>query len=319
MIMGIRNTICSKYKVSIGTHSGIFHSDDVVAIAILDIAFDAKEILIVRSRDEIELSQTTLNVDIGGGKFDHHMKGFNQKRPTGEIYASAGLIWKEYAKEAIKNIRIANNLNYMIFSEEELNSIIDTIDRDLIIPVDLEDNGIAVSPHTFSFISSFLPSWTETANYNAAFEKVEILVCQILKAKIKEEIIKIISQKVIRDKLAVASLKSSEILELPAQTFPWKTDIINFNKENNNQIKFVIFPYTTSCWAAQSVPPSLEEEFKQLVPFPKSWAGLTFDDLAKVSKVHDALFCHNNLFFVRADTKESVIKMCQIAIDTYKK
>lgn len=69
-----------KYELSIGTHSGIFHEDDVVACALFCIMNPSKSIAIIRSRDLDELSKCDLLVDIGGGKYDHHQIGGNGKR-----------------------------------------------------------------------------------------------------------------------------------------------------------------------------------------------------------------------------------------------
>lgn len=318
----VKNLVCTKYKLNVGTHNGIFHPDEVVAISILDIAYSysRKELCIIRTRDEEVLNQTTFNVDIGGKEYDHHISGFNQRRPTGELYASAGLVWKDFARDAIRVIRMEENINYISLSDEELTTIIDEIDREYIIPVDLEDNGQEVSLHTFSFISLFLPSWTENPNYNAAFEKAEGIAMEILKKAIKEKIVKLISKKYLEDKFYLLENEKSlkfpkEILEIPDQTFPWLENVLTYNLNHENMIKFVIFPYPAGGWAAQCVPPSLEKKFEKLVPFPHKWAGKQKEELRKISGIFDAILCHNFRFFVRAESKESIIEMCQIALE----
>jgi len=319
----IRNTACSnKYKLNIGTHNGIFHSDEVLAISILDIANTGKELCIVRTRDKDELTRTTFNVDIGGKEYDHHITGFDKKRATGELYASAGLIWEKFAKDAIKAIQLEENLNYIALTDEELSSIINEIDRKVIIPVDLEDNGQEISTHLFSFINTFLPCWTENPNYNLAFEKAENIAVEIMKKVIKQNIVKVISKKYLENKFYLIKnetfLKfSKEILEIPSQTFPWLEEVCKFNKENHDLVLFVIFPYPAGGWAAQCVPPSIEKKFEKLVPFPHKWAGKMDSELAKISGIYDALFCHNQRFFARAESKESIIEMCNIAMEIY--
>ena len=47
--------------------------------------------------------------------------------------------------------------------------------------------------------------------------------------------------------------------------------------------------------------------------FSKKWAGQT-NDLAKISGVDDATFCHNSCFFVRAQSRYGVIKLCNLAM-----
>ena len=312
----VRNATCPKYNYSIGTHNGIFHPDEVVAIAILNIAYPRREICVIRTRDEDILNQTTFNIDIGGGEFDHHQPGFNKKRPTGELYASAGLVWKAYAKEAIKTIRMEDNLNFQKLSDEEIEQLINKIDKDIIIPVDQEDNGKDNSTNHFSFINSFLPDWFESPNYNSSFEKALQVATTILRQLIKERIVETISKNYLKDKLNNKNEELSKygILEIPAQTFPWLDQVSKHNEIYHKEIKFVIFPYPGGGWAAQCVPPSLAEKFKQICPFPKEWAGLKDSALAKVSKIPDAYFCHNFRFFVRAESRNSIITMCKVAL-----
>ena len=64
---------------TIGTHNGIFHCDEVVAVALLFFHSD-KKIIIVRSRNEKILNKCDICVDVGGGEFDHHQPGFDKKR-----------------------------------------------------------------------------------------------------------------------------------------------------------------------------------------------------------------------------------------------
>lgn len=81
----------------IGTHNKFFHSDDVVACAMLCLLHEKRKIEIVRTRDEQILQECNICVDIGGGAFDHHMPDFNKVRENKIPYASAGLVWKRFA------------------------------------------------------------------------------------------------------------------------------------------------------------------------------------------------------------------------------
>ena len=60
----------------VGTHNGIFHSDEVVAIALLKILYkNIKQINVIRSRDlKMLKAKSTILIDIGGGKFDRYEK-----------------------------------------------------------------------------------------------------------------------------------------------------------------------------------------------------------------------------------------------------
>ncbi len=96
MIISVQETVSHKILLHFGTHSKMFHCDEVVGISILEMAHQEQDIQIVRTRDLDILRTLDIVIDIGGGEFDHHMQGFNLCRPTGEKYASAGLVWRKF-------------------------------------------------------------------------------------------------------------------------------------------------------------------------------------------------------------------------------
>lgn len=309
MIIGVGERCNTKCAMNFGTHNGIFHCDEVVGIAILGLAYMNTNVYVVRTRNIDELNKLNIVIDIGGGMFDHHMAGFNVCRPTGEKYASAGLVWKEFAEEAIRNVMTEKDIS---IDDAEIKSIKEQIDKEVILPVDMEDNGEKVSNHSFSFIPKFLPSWMEVPNYNEAFCKVGSIVFDILKEIIKDMLVQVVAKKELQKRYACIN---DGILEIPTQAMPWLEYVVNYNQFHNCIVKFVIFPYPAGGWAAQSVPPSIEKKFEQLVPFPKEWAGGNEQTLPLVSGIQDAIFCHNGCFFARAKNKESVLEMCRIAMN----
>lgn len=308
MIIGEVKSSNTKSIVIFGTHNGIFHGDDGVGIAILKIAHANTDIHVVRTDDIEKLKECDIVIDIGGGRFDHHMAGFKICRPTGEKYASAGLVWREFAEKAIKNVMTEEGIS---IDDDEIAVIKEQIDREIIIPVDMEDNGEKISSHTFSFIPTFLPSWFKKPNYDDAFDRVVAIVCNILKEIIKDKALKIAAVKELQKRYD--SIHDG-ILELPTQTIQWLEDVVRYNENHNYIVKFVVFPHSAGGWAAQSVPPSIEKRFDQLVSFPKEWAGGNKETLPAISGIPDALKCHNGCFFVKAETKESILEMCRIAI-----
>lgn len=309
MIIGVGERYNAKCTMNFGTHNGIFHCDEVVGIAILEIAHMNTAAYVVRTRNIDELNKLNIVIDIGGGVFDHHKAGFNVCRHTGEKYASAGLIWKNFSEEAIRNVMTEECI---FIDDDEIKTIKEQIDREVIIPIDMEDNGEKVSNHTFSFIPKFLPPWMEAQNYDDAFRRVEAIVFEILKEIIKDKVVQVVTKKELQKRYDCIN---DGILEIPAQTIPWLEDVVSYNQTHNYNVKFVIFPYPAGGWAAQSVPPSIEKKFEQLVPFPEEWAGGNEQTLPVISGIWDATFCHNGCFFARAKTKESVIEMCKIAMN----
>ncbi|MBR6504539.1 MAG: MYG1 family protein [Clostridia bacterium] len=318
----------------IGTHGGIFHSDEVVAVAILCLLHKNEKVRIVRTRDMSILNECDICVDVGGGEYDHHQKGFNlcrrddlRLKKERIPYASAGLIWKQYGEKLICKL-LPDYFTEILNSGFDLlyvpTSAWRIIDDGMISNVDAEDNGIDVNGHTFSYVSSYLPLWFDD-NYDEQFMKVLKVTINILEAKIVNTVEKCISEIVLRTRwnkrgsieelIKGTCTFSDNILHIPSQTVPWLSAVAGMNiiaivvPYRENAINFVIFPYPAGGWAAQCVPPSLEKKFDKRVPFPKEWAGQT-DKLPEISGVADATFCHNGCFFVRAQSKRGVIKMC---------
>lgn len=297
--------------LTIGTHNGIFHSDEVVACAILCLINSNISVHILRSRESEMLKYCDICVDIGGGKFDHHQIGFNETRKNGIKYASAGLIWRTYGKQLIEQFLVK------YFKEATCNiySISELFDDLFISLIDCEDNGIPTEKHYFSFISSFLPLWfnSNVDNFNDQFSKALLTTIAVLEEALKTTIGKVIAKDTIISNWNNSNYFKNGILEIPSQTMDWVETVININEmTESNHINFVIFPYPNGGWATQCVPPSLENKFSQRIAFPKEWAGQT-DNLPKISGVIDSTFCHNGCFFARARSKDAIIKMCFIA------
>lgn len=331
----------------IGTHNSKFHSDELFACAVLCLLNSHRPIQILRTRDSKLLMKCDICIDIGGGKFDHHQPGFNQKRKSGIKYASAGLVWKDYGRQLI------NLLCEKFFHNTKCNTdlIFQLFDESLVSLVDSEDNGIATHSHCFNFIPFFLPLWFNNSqdNFNKQFYKVLLMTMDLLEYQLKQLIYKdvspniivhdwkqfyraiIISQQKLKTNVAKKVAKTiiishwknnrffyNGILEIPSQTMLWEETVININSntEMNSRINFVVFPYPNGGWAAQCVPPSLKDIFAQRIPFPSDWAGQTVN-LPMISGVKGATRC-NGRFFVTADNRDSIIQMCNIATNSLK-
>lgn len=298
-------------RLTIGTHNGIFHADEVVACAILCLLNFTMSVQILRTRDLKMLSQCDICVDVGGGNFDHHQAGFHKTRENGIKYASAGLIWKCYGRQLIS---LFLDKYFPKAYDIDIDAVFKNFDKSFIAPVDCEDNGIEAT-HCFSFISSFLPLWfnNKQSDFDNRFKKALITTISVLEETLKTTIGKEISKNIIENNWKNRDYFHNGILEIPSQTIMWLEAVININASTKmNKINFVIFPYPNGGWAAQCVPPSLKNKYGKRIPFPRNWAGQT-DKLPELSTIDGATFCHNGCFFVRASTKKAVIEMCNIA------
>lgn len=105
-----------EYKL-IGTHSGAFHCDEVMASTILLRTQEFKKSIIVRSRDQDILEQLDILYDVGGdfdvkrNIFDHHQKPFKSFFYDEENESISKQI-DEIKEEAIKNGVPEDNVDY---------------------------------------------------------------------------------------------------------------------------------------------------------------------------------------------------------------
>lgn len=301
-------------ELTIGTHNGIFHSDEVIAISILKLLIDeSTKFKVIRSRN-IELLKSNCNIliDIGGGIFDHHQKGGNGKRSNGTSYASAGLIWKAFGPSLIQKLSSCK------LNTNEIKMLWEKIDFSIVQQIDKEDNGEGKNTNIFNFIESFLPSWNEIKpEYDKQFNKVLFHASNILKQLIEKFIYEELGNKEIKQRIKNKKARIDNILIIPSQTITWINEIIAYNTKNSvTPIDFVVFPYPDGGYALQCVPCSLENKFSQRIPLPNSWAGETYN-LPKITGINSAILCHKGKFFARAGNIIDAILMCQIATNIF--
>ena len=66
-------------------------------------------------------------------------------------------------------------------------------------------------------------------------------------------------------------------------------------------------------WGVGLVPTG-EGQFQDRMKLPEAWAGLRDEELAKVTGVPDAVFCHRALFLAVAKSKEGALALAKLAL-----
>lgn len=291
--------------VKVAVHDGSFHPDDVFAVAILSI-YLKKPLEIIRTRDPKVLEKCDYVFDVGREYspekkiFDHHQKEFNEQRKNGITYASAGLVWKEFGEKITGSTEV-----------------FEKIDQKIIQFVDAEDNGIVVSknimedvaPYTISnYITSLNNNWDEENRDSLEAFKIAVDFAK----NILEREIKLAGDSIEAKKIATEIYNNSEDKRVVVFDKPcsWRSTLVEYpeplfvvkqNSENKN-------------WYVSAVPVK-DEQFKNRLDFPESWAGLEGEDLVKITGVSDAVFCHKGRFLVVAKTKEGAITLAKLALE----
>ncbi len=287
------------------THDGSFHADEVFALAALRLAHGT--IGILRSRDPEVLAKCDLRVDVGRkydpatGDFDHH-QGDAGERPNGIKYASFGLVWKEYGAQ--------------LCGGDE--AVAAEVDGGLVAPVDAGDNGQELAELKFKgvapyglgkLIGSLGPQWDDPdreAAENAGFAEALRLADGILQREIAAGLARARAKEQVRQ--AIKQAEDPRIIELPSG-MPWKDVVLNEAPE----ALVVTYERSNGSWGVQAVP-AARSGFDNRRDLPAAWAGKEGPELADVTGIEDAVFCHIGRFMAVAGSKESALKMARLSL-----
>jgi uncharacterized UPF0160 family protein len=307
----------------IATHSGKFHADDVWAVAVLNILYPENEL--IRTRDPAKIATANFAVDVGGtwdpqhGRFDHHQKGFKGARQSGVIYASAGLVWKEHGARCVA--AVAHSELECLLDQKDAQQIAYAIDADIVQFLDMADTGAAKSaPGGYGLsavVSGFNPTWLDE-QHAGNVEAAELLKQrQFMRAMsfVQDILINAVKYRV-GGLLAVQRIRNSELLEsgkilfLKNGAMPWASIVRN---EMPNVLFVLSYSIAEDRYLVNTVPVSTET-FKARKDLPAAWSGLRDADLAAITGVEDAIFCHNTLFICAAKSFDGALKLARQAL-----
>ena len=307
----------------IATHSGKFHADDVWAVTVLDLIFPGCEL--IRTRDPEKILQADFAVDVGGvwdpqtGRFDHHQKGFTGARQSGVVYASAGLVWKEYGARCVARIS-ETHAGYAI-SAESAQQIAYAIDADLVQYLDMADTGAAKNaPGSYglsAIVSGFNPTWLDeqkAVSVTAAedvrlkqFRRAMEFIADILINAVKYRAGAMLAVDLVRN---AQMLEDGRLLFLKNGALPWTSVVRN----EMPKVLFVIsYSIAEQRYMLHTVP-ATTDTFEARKDLPAAWAGLQAKELAAVTGVADAVFCHNGRFVAAAGSFEGALQMARLAL-----
>lgn len=339
---------------SIATHDGRFHSDEVLACCMLT-KYTAlyKNSTIIRTRSIPIIEKQDIVVDVGGiydplkHRFDHHQKEFQDFFDENHKIrlSSAGLIYKHFGREVLKNLiqeNILNDLeNYDVcidLNEKFIEEIYYKLYDIFIQTVDAIDNGVEIYPKDafgekpiepqYSVhdsltlkISRLNPSWTEKKrDENAQFFKAIEAANEELISEVKNLVLswwpaRPIINDAIEKRMEIS--KTGEIIKLE-KPCPWKDHLFEIEQEKSLDgiIKFVIFQEIggpNAFWRVQGV--NLKKSFALRCGLNKEWRGINdVEKLAKISGIEDIIFCHASGFIGGAKSLNSVIKMAELSL-----
>lgn len=296
------------------THSGPFHADDVLAVAVLlDLVPDA---VVLRTRETAVLEAAvqdpaSVTVDVGWDfdpalrNFDHHQQSFCHARPNGIPFASIGLVWQSFGDRWLREIMD-------IRDDDERAFVFESVDADLIASVDAFDCGVVQGTHTVAksdeelrvpsvadVIGSYNPVWFEVPDFDGRFREAVEVASGLLRRQAWRSLGEIRFQQVVR-----GAADGGPILVLPTAG-PWRRFV-------DPQHLAVVFPAVgEDGWLVQAVgdPQSTEFPPPLRIAYPQGWRGQARDALIKLSGVPTATFCHRAGFIGGASDREGALAL----------
>ena len=298
----------NKKEITIVTHSGQFHTDDVFAVATLQLMLEEKgySVVVVRTRDERIVSNADYVVDVGEiydpiqKRFDHHQQMGAGVREDGIPYASFGLVWKEYGESICEDKEIAS-----------------LIEQRLVKPIDAMDNGINFMKSDreglfmydlkdITFV--YKNTWKEDDGVlDQNFKYLTGFAQSLIKREIS--VLKDMreSDREVSEIIAQQQYKTLLIIDKPYQY----EQVVS----SNPYILLVVHPKRQDgTWAVETARDNIRS-YQSRIDLPEEWAGKRDAELAEITGVKDAVFCHRGRFIAVAKSKEGVIKLAHLALE----
>ena len=316
----------------IATHDGTFHADETTACAILTYLHENSSI--IRSRDPEQLEKADIVIDVSNinddKHFDHHSKDFTLSRDNGIKYATAGLMWKIFGIQYLKEVA-DKELNFRP-SAKVIENAHKRIDTDFMTMIDLNDNGqLTGYVETISNAQN-----TEERNiverlnelYQSTPDIPYIVAMMNLPNKVGEEQDKsfMSTVKMLRTILLntainalhtesgiakVLSIYSGGELLIMHERLPWTQAVLN-NPDTFKNCLLAIYPDRNMRWRVQSLPVSKASRFKNRLSAPKEWRGLNDKELDEKTGLNNTTFIHKSGFTGGAQNYEDNLALANL-------
>lgn len=314
-INSILNVIDTE-DVIIAVHDGIFHADDVLSVAIVreylarENDVDSIEIVRTRNLDTVKnrVYDALFILDVGAADYvdsDMNIIAFDHHQEETYVY-----------NNGVK-MAACGKIFSTLFADYK-DSVKKYVFERMLYPVEAKDNGQKIEglrDHKLNWVHELNLSSLEEKNNVTIDEQFEVAVAyaqnifrrMLIHAEAYSEnmieFAKAVSDMRYRDKLNDVLIFNKGI--------PWMD--FYFNPGNVDRAKFVIFPHIAKGYVVRTIPIN-PESFEQTYPLPKAWWGKSDMDLAKISGVPGAEFCHKDGFMAKWDTLPHAILAVEEAI-----
>lgn len=263
------NTSANVTINTILVHTGVFHADDAMCVALARIINPQVKVQrVFRAPDSVE--EGTVICDIGFGRYDHHQPDARCREESGEKYAACGLLLEDVWQQ--------------IFPSEE--SYLGFV-RDVIIPIERQDNGGERNPLSLA-VSSFSPNWDEERSMDDAFMEAVEMLQGIVERRVAAAQSAIKAESIVCEALAASN---GDVVVL-SRFCPWQHVLAP------SSARFVVFPSLRGGFNLQCVPEE-DNPRGQKCPLPEEWLS---------NKPEGCTFVHAGRFMASFTTEEAALR-----------
>jgi uncharacterized UPF0160 family protein len=237
----------------------------------------------------------------------------------GEGYASAGLVWREFGSAYVRHVAQAMG---QAVGDDACARIAADIDASLVRYLDLVDTGAAmVAPGAFGLstqVAVLNSTWLEEQGLDGAgkaglqlerFHEAMAVVGRFLQRLVQRRI----GQELAADRVRAAErLFEGRLLHLAEGGMPWTSIVV----QEMPQVLLVLYAESDEGGERHVLRtvPIEAGSFDSRMDLPAAWAGLRDAELAAVTGVPDALFCHTNRFIAVARSQQGALRLAEIAL-----
>lgn len=276
----------------VATHSGPFHADDVLALALLRVFVDG-DASIHRTRNPEDWEKADIVVDVGGvfdsasGRFDHHQRDYDGPR------SSAGMVLDWIEGEG----KIAKSVAMTLRAE-----LVDYVDA-----VDTGERGPQAGVPCFSMMVGVLVERAGDVDFDQWYLRAVDMAVDIVEA------IKMGVERSERDARAVRAAMDEAAREGRRVLFfdeylKWKPAYFDASG-HEHPTEYVLFPGKGD-WRVVTIPIAIDSKSDKR-KLPEAWAGLEGEALEEAVGVKGARFCHKNRFIAAFGDRDAALEALQ--------
>ena len=296
-------------NVSIGTHNGPFHADDVFAVALLKVMGVSGPV--VRSRDPQVLGPLDILVDVGGEydpsshAFDHHFLGA-PVRENGVPFASLGMVAHKFCRREVQD-------------NEVLRSLTEAIDA--------ADNGIKQDGWSLS-LTVHKCNPLVTGNFDERFTVLVQIAQEVLRGVLEEgyclefavtrfeshpQVVEWVNEHDAALAASAIRIRSAFEQEGPVITLDrYEPALMDEGPNAPTSKVFSVYPSPSGEWMIQQIPLQ-QGSFAGRKQLPEAWAGKRGEALDAVTGVEGGVFTHPGRFIGGHKSKEGALRLAHLA------